>query len=66
MLPAPGGKDIRSSWAAEQAVHLMSSAGWVLLPEATHYIWLTHAEQLGAVMRGFLQSTIPSANDSNG
>ena len=59
MLAVGGGQDIRPSWAAEQVVHLMPNAGWVLLPEAPHYIWLTHAEQLGAIMRGFLQSVIP-------
>lgn len=62
MLAVGGGQDIRPSWAAEQVVHLMPNAGWVLLPEASHYLWLTHADQLGAVMRGFLQSVIP-AND---
>jgi proline iminopeptidase len=59
MLAVGGGQDIRPSWAAEQVVHLMPNAGWVLLPEAPHYLWLTHAEQLGAVMRGFLQTVIP-------
>jgi hypothetical protein len=37
----------------------MPNAGFVLLPEAGHYLWLTHADALGAVMRGFLQSVIP-------
>jgi proline iminopeptidase len=61
MLAVAGGKDIRPSWPAEQVANLMPKAGFVLLPEATHYLWLTHAEQLGAVMRGFLQSVIPDS-----
>lgn len=63
MLAVGGGQDIRPLWAAEQVAHLMPNAGWVLLPEAGHYLWLTHAGQLGAVMRGFLQSVIPSGDD---
>lgn len=59
MLAVGGGKDIRPSWTAEQIVHLMPNAGWVLLPEASHHLWLTHADALGAVMRGFLQTVIP-------
>jgi len=61
MLAVGGGKDIRPSWPAEQVVHLMPRAGWVLLPEASHHLWLTHADALGAVMRGFLQSVIPGS-----
>lgn len=59
MLAVAGGKDIRPSWPAEQIANLMPNAGFVLLPEAPHYLWLTHADELGAVMRGFLQSMIP-------
>jgi proline iminopeptidase len=59
MIAVAGGQDIRPSWPAEQLAHLMPNAGFVLLPEAPHYLWLTHAEQLGAVVRGFLQSVIP-------
>lgn len=64
MVAVGGGKDIRPSWPAEQVAHLMPNAGFVLLPEASHYLWLTHGEQLGAVVRGFLQSVIPEAERS--
>lgn len=58
MLAVSGGEDIRPVWPVEQLVHVMPSAGIVTLPEAGHYIWLTHAESLKAVLRGFLQPLI--------
>jgi proline iminopeptidase len=60
MLAVAGGRDIRPSWPVEQIANLMPKAGYVLLPEAGHYLWLTHADALGAVIRGFLQSVTPS------
>jgi pimeloyl-ACP methyl ester carboxylesterase len=36
----------------------MPNAGIVTLPEAGHYLWLTHADSLKAVLRGFLQPLI--------
>jgi proline iminopeptidase len=62
MLAVGGGQDIRPSWPMEQVANLMPDAGWVLLPEASHYLWLTHADALGSVIRGFLQSVIPESN----
>lgn len=58
LLAVAGGEDIRPNWPAEQIVHLMPNAGIVMLPEAGHYPWLTHAGSLQAVMRGFLQSLV--------
>ena len=58
MLAVVGGEDIRPSWPAEQVAHLMPKAGIVTLPEAGHYPWLTHAESLKAVLRGFLQPLV--------
>lgn len=58
MLAVAGGEDIRPVWPVEQIVHLMPRAGIVTLPEAGHYLWLTHAESLKAVLRGFLQSVL--------
>jgi proline iminopeptidase len=58
LLAVSGGEDIRPVWPVEQLVHLMPKAGIVTLPEAGHYIWLTHAESLRAVLRGFLQPLI--------
>lgn len=57
--PAARGQDIRPSWASEQVIHLLPNTGGVLLPESPHDLWLTHADQLGAIMRGFLPSVIP-------
>jgi proline iminopeptidase len=61
MLAVAGGRDIRPSWPAEQIANVMPNAGYVLLPEAGHHLWFTHAEALGAVVRGFLQSVIPDS-----
>lgn len=58
LLAVAGGEDIRPVWPVEQIVHLMPNAGIVTLPEAGHYLWLTHAESLRAVLRGFLQPLI--------
>ena len=58
MLAVVGGEDIRPSWPAEQVAHLLPNAGIAVLPEAGHYLWLTHAESLRAVLRGFLRSAV--------
>jgi proline iminopeptidase len=58
MLAVSGGEDIRPVWPVEQIVHLMPNAGIVTLPEAGHYLWLTQADSLKAVLRGFLQPLI--------
>ena len=58
MLAVIGGEDIRPSWPMEQVAHLMPKGGIALLPEAGHHLWLTHADSLRAVMRGFLRSII--------
>jgi proline iminopeptidase len=63
MLAVCGGEDIRPSWPVEQLVHLIPNAGIAMLPEAGHYLWLTHADSLRTVMRGFLRSVIATWED---
>lgn len=66
MLAVSGGEDIRPSWPVEQIVHLIPNAGIVVLPEAAHYLWLTHADTLGVVMRGFLKPIIATWDEDDG
>lgn len=58
MLAVAGGEDIRPVWPVEQVVRVVPNAGIVTLPGAGHHLWLTHAESLKGVLRGFLQSLI--------
>jgi proline iminopeptidase len=51
-----GDQDIRPSWPTEQIANLMRNGRFVLLEGATHYIWYTHADKLGALMRDFIKS----------
>jgi proline iminopeptidase len=41
-----GAKDIRPSWAVEQVATLMPHARFVLLPEADHYLYLSHPDDV--------------------
>ena len=49
-----GAQDIRPSWPAEQLAALLPDAEFVMLEEAGHNLWLTHAEELGERLRGFV------------
>lgn len=51
-----GEKDIRPSWPVEQLAHLMPNGRYQAIPNANHYIWLTHAEELKVHLRHFLQA----------
>jgi proline iminopeptidase len=41
-----GGNDIRPSWAVEQVAELMPRAKFVVIPDADHYLYLTHPDEV--------------------
>jgi proline iminopeptidase len=53
-LSVYGSEDIRPSWPAEQVADLMRKARFHRIEGAGHYLWLSHAEELRAVLRQFL------------
>lgn len=48
------GKDIRPNWPAQQIQALIEGSKLVTIPEATHYIWLTHYDEMRLEIRRFL------------
>jgi proline iminopeptidase len=51
-----GGEDIRPSWPVEQVAALMPRARFVLLPEADHYPYRTHPDEVRTHADAFLRS----------
>lgn len=51
-----GAEDIRPSWAVAQVATLLPQAQFVLLPEADHYLYLTHPEAVQALAGAYLSS----------
>ncbi len=51
-----GAADIRPSWATEQVAALMPHARFVLFPEADHYPYRTHPDEVHAHADAFLRS----------
>ena len=49
-----GAKDIRPSWPIQQVAALIPNAELFMLETAGHNLWLTHAEELGEALRGFV------------
>jgi proline iminopeptidase len=50
-----GEQDIRPSWPIEQVAQLLPDASFEMFPGADHHIWVTHAEELQALLRHFVQ-----------
>ncbi len=50
-----GKQDIRPAWPVLQLANLMPNARMEFM-EGTHFMWLTHAEDLGRLLRGFIRS----------
>ena len=51
-----GAEDIRPSWAVAQVAALLPHAQSILLPEAGHYLYLTHLEPVQSQADAFLSS----------
>jgi proline iminopeptidase len=47
-------QDIRPKWAVEQVAATMKNGRFVLIPDAAHHIWFTHAGQLQTYLRNFV------------
>jgi proline iminopeptidase len=54
MLAISGSEDIRPSWPVEQIVQLLPNARFESLEGAGHNLWLSHADELRALLRDFL------------
>jgi proline iminopeptidase len=52
-----GADDIRPSWPVEQLARLLPNARMEMLQGAAHNLWLTHAEALGTLLRGFVRAS---------
>jgi proline iminopeptidase len=50
-----GERDIRPSWPVEQVAQLLPNAAFRMIAGADHHIWVTHAEELKARLRDFVQ-----------
>jgi proline iminopeptidase len=50
-----GAMDIRPSWAVEQVANLIPHARFVLLPEADHYLYLSHPDDVRRHADAFLR-----------
>ena len=50
-----GDHDIRPSWPVEQVAQLLPNAIFQMIAGADHHIWVTHAEELQAPLRKFVQ-----------
>jgi proline iminopeptidase len=62
LLAVCGSKDIRPAWPVRQLVELMPAARYEEIAGAGHNIWLTHAEELKALLRKFLTDfVLPSS-----
>ena len=53
MFAVHGTQETRPGWPAEQLADLMPHARFELIEAAGHYLWLTHPEQLRALLREF-------------
>jgi proline iminopeptidase len=49
-------EDIRPSWPAQQLAQLLPHARFASITGADHHLWLTHADALGDLLRGFLDT----------
>ncbi len=50
-----GKQDIRPVWPVLQLAGLMRNVRLEMM-DGTHFMWLTHAEELGNLLRGFIES----------
>lgn len=51
-----GGRDVRPGWQVAQVAHLLPRARYVELPEAAHLLWFTHAAEVQAELRRFVDA----------
>jgi proline iminopeptidase len=54
-----GSRDIRPSWPVEQVAKLLPNGEFLLLHGADHYLWTSHALELGEVLNAFIHAVAP-------
>jgi proline iminopeptidase len=47
--------DVRPNWPAQQVQSLVANSKLVFISEATHYIWLTHYDEMKTELRNYLK-----------
>lgn len=52
------GKDIRPTWPAKQLAALIRNGDYKEIPQATHYIWTTHARELSEMLNSTIRGMI--------
>lgn len=57
-LVVTAGRDVRPAWPMHQLALLLPNATLRELSDAEHFAWLTHAAELGAVLREFVGSLL--------
>jgi proline iminopeptidase len=58
VLAVYGERDIRPIWPVEQIVALLPNARLEVIPDAPHDFWYTHPDELGAILRRFLDQDL--------
>lgn len=56
-----GGNDIRPNWPTIQIAHLLKRGEYIEIPEASHYIWLTHPNEFGRELRVAVEKLVAYA-----
>ena len=52
------GNDIRPNWPARQLAALIKNGNYKEIPEASHYIWNTHAQELSEILRATIREIV--------
>ncbi len=58
MLFINGGRDIRPNWPTEQLASLLPNAGYEVIPEAAHFLWLSHKAELQVRLIGAIDTIL--------
>ena len=52
------GSDIRPNWPLRQLAELIKNGHYKEIPKATHYIWLTHPQELAEMLRATIRDLV--------
>jgi proline iminopeptidase len=52
------GNDIRPNWPARQLAALIKNGRYKEIPEASHYIWITHSQELSELLRATIREMV--------
>ncbi|MFZ5890046.1 MAG: alpha/beta fold hydrolase [Myxococcota bacterium] len=59
-------EDIRPNWPTQQLAELIPRARYVEIPGAAHYIWLTHAPELGQELHRAVEYVLADGGQTDG